>query len=77
MSTVAVHVNWTEPHHEVYRRDIGEKYCFVCRKRRDFAHIVMAPTGMSWYGPHDRIECTTCKTVDGDCFPGTYREWVD
>jgi hypothetical protein len=30
---------------------------------------------MSWYGPTPHVECSVCRLVDGDCFPGTGREW--
>lgn len=69
------------PMDEVSRRPDGERWCFVCRTRRVFARVVLRPivrdiddTG-AWYGPTTRIECATCRTVDGDCFPGTEREW--
>lgn len=77
MSESTLHICWTEPHEEVFREPDGERWCFTCRKRRDFEHVCMAPVGMSWYGPYQQIECTVCKTVDGDCFPGTMREWSD
>lgn len=72
-----VHVLWTEPLREVFRKPDGERWCFVCRKRQAFEHVCKAPVGLSYYGPHQQIECTVCKTVDGDCFPGTIREWSD
>jgi hypothetical protein len=74
---MSVHVCWTEPHTEVFRRSYGQRWCFVCRTRRDFAHVRMAPIDLSWYGPYDKIECPVCRTVDGDCFPGVEREWGD
>jgi hypothetical protein len=61
---------------EVGRRPDGERWCFVCRKRREFEHVVLYPVGLSWYGQTDQIKCTVCRTVDGDCFPGTEREWA-
>lgn len=75
---MSVHVCWTEPHEEVLRKPNGEeRWCFTCRKRRVFEFVVLAPIELSYYGPIRRIECTVCKTVDGDCFPGTEREWSD
>lgn len=62
---------------EVRRENNGERWCFHCRKRREFLYIVDAPVGMSYYGPTPRIECGTCKAIDGDLFPGTEREWED
>ncbi len=34
------------------------------------------PTG-AYYGPSVAIRCGTCNTIDGDMFPGTWREWED
>jgi hypothetical protein len=63
---------------EVVRRSAGERFCFQCRKRRDFLYIVRAPVDeLSYYGPTPRIECKTCKAIDGDLFPGREREWRD
>jgi hypothetical protein len=72
-----VHICWTDEQYEVFRREYGERWCFRCRKRRDFVHVRTASVGMSWYGPIDRIECTSCRTIDGDCFPGVVREWLE
>lgn len=88
----AVHILHT-PMKEVMRRQDGdERWCFVCRQRRLFERIVTAPVVEplkpgeedtyelpigAYYGPTTRIECRTCKTTDGDCFPGTYRVWED
>lgn len=66
-----------EEMYEVKRRPDGERFCFKCRKRREFLCIVDAPVGMSYYGPTTRIECVECKTIDGDMFPGQEREWLD
>jgi len=82
-----IHILWTGPHEEVGRKQIGERWCFICRKRRQFEYVVLSPvlredvpledqTG-AYYGPIHHIECGTCHTVDGDCFPGTEREWSD
>jgi hypothetical protein len=63
---------------EVLRRPDGERWCFVCRKRRDFEYVLRAPVDPeSWYGPTPDIQCASCHTSDGDCFPGTWREWED
>lgn len=29
----------------------------------------------AYYSPTRKIECATCHLEDGDCFPGTWREW--
>ena len=66
------------PLHETYRSPDGERWCFACRTSRSFDYVVMAPDDpFSYYGPSPSIRCTTCGTVDGDCFPGTQREWDD
>ena len=68
---------------EVRRRPDREAWCFICRKRRQFERVVTAPVmpkkptkhNLPWYGPSTHIECGTCKTWDGDCFPGSGRDW--
>jgi predicted transcriptional regulator len=80
------------PMAEVLRRPDGVRWCFVCRKHREFEYVQSNPivvcgcdlqTREEWvstgayYGPSFRIECGTCHTEDGDCFPGTWREWGD
>jgi hypothetical protein len=83
---MSVHILRT-PMEEIVRRPDGERWCFTCRERRDFEYVVEAPvidpaipldeqTG-AYYGPTPHIECSVCKTWDGDCFPGTNREWGD
>ena len=73
------------PTEEIRHSPDGDpRWCFVCRKRREFVYVVDAPviepaipledqTG-AWYGPTPHIECSVCTTWDGDCFPGTQRE---
>ena len=63
-----------------YRPDGEIRWCFVCRKRRQFAHAVyrtvlnplltLDSQPGAYYGPTHQIECATCKTVDSDLFPG-------
>lgn len=83
---VSVHILHT-PMTEVRRQSIGERWCFHCRKRRDFEQVRDVPvlnpdvpledqTG-AYYGPSDHIECAFCKTWDSDCFPGRERCWYD
>lgn len=62
---------------ESSRTSEGVKWCFTCRARHEFWSIIEVPTTLEgWYwGPTARVECEKCHTVDGDCFPGTYREW--
>lgn len=51
------------------------RWCFICRKRVAFTITIHAPIDpMSYYGPHASIKCEHGHH-DGDCFPGTYREW--
>jgi hypothetical protein len=61
-----------EPHGE-------ERWCFHCRKRREFRFIVgRDPDFMNdYYGPVPSVECSECHTSDGDMFPGGYRMWGD
>lgn len=75
---MSVHICWTEPLEEVLRKQDGEeRWCFRCRARRQFEYVVMSPIEMSYYGPSASVECATCHTEDGDCFPGTSRECED
>ena len=57
----------------------GEHWCFTCRKRRDFRFIVGRDPDWrnDYYGPSGHIECSVCKTTDGDCFPGWSRSFDD
>ena len=56
----------------------GERWCFVCRKQREFRFIVGHDPGPEdWYGPSLSVKCGTCKTSDADLFPGRSREWGD
>lgn len=80
--TMSVHILDT-PMEEVRRGPDGERWCFTCHKRREFERVASAPIVTSlddtgcWYGPSTRIECTRCRTIDGDLFPGYSREWED
>ena len=65
----------SEPVEEIYRESIGERWCFICRARREFWYLVHAPVGLSYYGPNPSIRCGTCGQVDGDCGFGRSREW--
>lgn len=81
---MSVHIHWTEPHEEVLRRlERDDQWCFSCRSPQRFDRVVMAPIqpddpeDWSYYGPYTEIRCCHCGTLDGDCFPGTSREWED
>ena len=65
------------PMKEVSARSLGERWCFRCRKRRPFMQVVSVTREPSYYGPTREVRCCVCDTVDGDCFPGTWREWDD
>lgn len=60
---------------EHVRRPDGERWCFRCRTHRQFEYVVKVPVGESYYGPYQYIECGTCHLLDGDLFPGRFREW--
>ena len=61
----------------VREQDGMERWCFCCRAKRVFEFVVSSPVGISYYGPNAYIECVTCRTTDGDMFPGRYREWEE
>lgn len=75
--------DWCEDHGDVVicgtdmeeasRRSMGVKWCFTCRKRHEFWWVVMAPVGLSYYGPHVEIQGT--RSGCSDLFPGWIREW--
>ena len=56
---------------EVKRESEGKRWCFHCRKRHEFWWVVMAPVGLSYYGPSAHME----GVRDGctDLFPGWFR----
>lgn len=58
-------------------RENGEpRWCFRCRKRVPFIITTSVPIDpMSYYGPNASIKCEPRGHLDGDCFPGTFREW--
>jgi len=63
---------------EVVRRPHGEpRHCYGCRAKRPFTYVVLTPVEISWYGPSRSIQCAFCGLVDGDLFPGRYREWEE
>jgi hypothetical protein len=68
-----------EPMEEAWRQTEGDKerWCFKCRKRRQFERVCTVPVGVSYYGPNVWIECSICHTTDGDMFPGYFRTWDD
>lgn len=72
----------TGPRTEVaHEENIGEKWCFYCRKRRDFTYRYHSPIVenendylAAMWGGFPRIACSHGHQ-DGDCFPGRVREW--
>lgn len=62
---------------EVLREPHGEpRWCFRCRKRRQFLYVVHAPDGPSYYGPNPSIRCEAEHT-DGDLGFGRERWWEE
>lgn len=57
--------------------DGDPRWCFTCRKVREFRFTIDMPTGVSYYGPNVAIRCGTCGKDDGDMFPGRYRIWEE
>jgi hypothetical protein len=63
---------------EVARKPDGVRWCFHCRKQREFEFIVHAPVEeFSYYGASPSVRCSVCGQIDGDLFPGGCREWED
>lgn len=59
---------------EIHREFVGERWCFICRKRVEFLYIVTAPVEPSYYDPNPSIRCASGHT-DGDIGFGGCREW--
>lgn len=60
----------------IREEDLGERWCFVCRKRLEFVFQVHTPVDeMSYYGPSGSVRCKPRGHYDGDLFPGRFREW--
>ena len=70
-----IHINRPGPMRETPIEDLGERWCFKCRKRRTFHYTLTMETEPSWYGPAPAIKCEQCKAPDSDLFPGRIREW--
>lgn len=63
------------PMEEIHRESDGERWCFKCRKRREFIYTVTAEIEPSYYDPNPAIRCGTCNTYNGDLGFGRIREW--
>jgi hypothetical protein len=73
---MSIHVHRV-PTRVISTRGDGVRWCFYCRKRVTFTLTVHVPTDpMSYYGPHADIKCERGH-VDGDLFPGRWREWSE
>lgn len=75
-----LHVNWGPgPAVDMKREGIGERWCFICRKRREYEFVVKRydcdPID-DYYGPWPAYECTHCHK-DGLLFPGYERVWEE
>lgn len=70
-----LHINFADPNKVVHHENLGERWCFRCRKRREFLYLVTADVEPSYYGPNPSVRCAECNLVDGDLFPGREREW--
>jgi hypothetical protein len=55
-------------------KPVGEKWCFVCRKRREFTDQCRVEAGITYYDPWWTRTCSEGH-FDGDLFPGYIREW--
>lgn len=73
---MSIHINWGPPMKEIRREPTTPpvRWCFVCRKRRQFEFVAQAPIEPSYYGPSFSIVCERGHS-DGDLFPGRVREW--
>ena len=74
---MTLHICYGPATHEIHRESLGERWCFKCRKRREFVFSVSATIEPSYYGPNPSVRCTVCDLFDGDLFPGRAREWGD
>lgn len=76
--TMALVVVCGEPMKELTRKPDGEpRWCFGCRKVRDFVFVVSGSVEPSYYAPNPSIRCEHCDLHDGDLFPGRLREWSE
>lgn len=66
---------YSGPRKRIAHESQGEKWCFRCRKRREFFYEVWADVEPSYYDPNPSIKCGTCGLSDGDLFPGYERSW--
>lgn len=74
MTAALIHVLRVPTHVHTQRPNGETRWCFRCRKRSPFTLTVHVPDDpTSYYGPHCTVECERGH-VDGDCFPGTFRE---
>ena len=74
-SGTPITICFSAEHRVIKHESQGVKWCFKCRKRREFWFTVTAPIEPDWYGPNADIRCGTCNTSDGDLGFGREREW--
>jgi hypothetical protein len=63
------------PFHLVITQPIVMCWCPLDEPRREDGEGEVIFNSGAYYGPTFAVRCTACNTCDGDCFPGTYREW--
>ena len=69
-------VTFAGPQRVYAERAVGERWCFVCRKRVDFTDRLTGDAEPSYYEPVWTRECPRGHS-DGDLFPGYERTWGD
>lgn len=70
-----VHINRPGATYVIRRKELGERWCFRCRERRNFIYTLTAEVEPSYYDPNPDVKCGHCGKSDGDLFPGREREW--
>lgn len=58
----------------IAEESVGIKWCFICRSRVQFTDVLKGEIGPSYYGPWWSRICSAGH-LDGDLFPGRYREY--
>jgi len=71
------HITICGPRNPIIVREepLGERWCFVERKRRNFTlRVWRDDIEEDWYGPWASITCDSCGRVDADVGFGWSRE---
>ena len=72
----ALHINRPGPLRTIVDEPHGDtRWCFRCRSHTEFRFIVRGETEPSYYEPTPSVQCVSGH-IDGDKFPGGYREWT-